>query len=93
MGEDVDAIVQDSMEVLQQIAREGVAVDESVMLKMRLDYVTEFLVGDDPEVLAKFRLGWEQQVNSFFHEILANINKAKLLVPNAHQLSIGDALA
>lgn len=89
MDGDLQSKTAENEELMRNLAREGVQLDMASMLKMRLDFVTEFLVPADR--LVEFGLAWETKVNEALTEATAQINRAKLLGGH-EQLTIASAL-
>ena len=85
------ALQAKNLERMQNLEREGFVLDGTVLLKMRLDQLTEHVLGDDQEAIEQFGLTWEKRLDEILGEIESQINRAKLL-RGGTQLSINDAL-
>lgn len=86
--EDINNLRQENERLMAEIGREGVALDVLSMLKMRLDYVTDFLVGDDEARQIEFAMGWEQALNEALTEASRQIARAKLTAEVPGQLRL-----
>lgn len=87
-ADEVNNLRKDNEHLMAEIGREGISLDIISMLKMRLDYVTDFLVGDDEQRQIDFAMGWEQTLNEALVEAAGQIAKAKLTVPMPGQLTL-----
>lgn len=87
--QDLEALQKSNQDILNSLAREGVGIDGFTMLKMRLDYVTDFLVGDDLERIHEFAMGWESFLAKVLEGAESKVAQAKLAVMPG-QLSLVD---
>lgn len=87
-ADEVNNLRKDNEHLMAEIGREGVSLDIISMLKMRLDYVTDFLIGDDEDRQIEFAMGWERTLNEALVEAAGQIAKAKLTAPMPGQLSL-----
>ena len=62
-----EALQKSNQETMRNLQRDGFAIDVLTMLKMRLDFVTDALVGTDEESQLRFGIGWEE----FLHDVLS----------------------
>jgi hypothetical protein len=84
---------ESNQQILNNLALEGVGIDTLTMLKMRLDYVTQFLVGDDEQQVLTFATGWERFLAKVLDGAEQQVRMAKLqVVPPHQQLSLRDGL-
>lgn len=86
--EDVQNLRTENERLMAEVGREGVGLDYMSMLKMRLDYVTDFLLGDDEQRQIDFAMGWEQMLHGALTDAQSQIARAKLAVPMPGQLSL-----
>lgn len=87
-AEDINNLRQENERLMAEIGREGIALDVISMLKMRLDYVTDFLVGDDEDRQIEFAMGWERALNEALTEASSQIARAKLTAEVPGQLRL-----
>ena len=90
--EDIEALAAQNQRLMKDLSTHGVSLDVLSMLKMRLDYVTDFVLGGDPERSLQFGLGWETALNEALTGAQAEVTKARLHVPMAGQLSLVDGI-
>jgi hypothetical protein len=86
------ALMEANQALLDGLALEGFAIDNLTMLKMRVDYLTQFLVGGDEERVYTFGIGWEKFLAKVLDGADQQVRMAKLSLPPGVQLSIRDAL-
>lgn len=82
--EDVQDLRTKNERLMAELAREGGGLDFLGMLKMRLDYVTDFLVGDDPQRQIEFAMGWERMLSN----VLTSISRKNSPEPMPGQLRL-----
>lgn len=78
---------------LQKLGTEGFVLDPITMLKLRLDVVTDYVVGGDEDKADALELQYEAAIAQVFDSVEENINRAKLLNGlGGVQLSLGDVM-
>ena len=77
--QDLEALQKSNQETMQNLQRDGFAIDVLTMLKMRLDFVTDYIVGTDEEAQLRFGIGWEQFLGDVLSGAEAEARKAALL--------------
>lgn len=82
---------QKNLDRLEALHKEGFALDPLTMLKIRLDVITNQLLGDDEQAAYDLEMAYEAVISVLFDNVEENINRQKLTAGLGHQqLSIGD---
>lgn len=93
----LEAAMQHNQDTMNRLASQGHQIDGAVMLKMRLDFVTEFLLQQaGPEVQFNFAMNWEQRLADVLEHAEQAARRNTLSLPPGvqmpGQMSVDDVL-
>lgn len=91
------AAMEANQTTMNRLAAEGHTIDGAVMLKMRLDFLTEFVLqSGGPQVQFNFAMNWEQFLAGVLEQAEQNARMNRLALPPGTvmpgQTSIHDVL-
>lgn len=80
--QNLQAAMEANQATMNRLHAEGTPVDPFVMLKMRLDFVTNFLLAQaPPTVQFNFAMNWEAFLAKVLEDAETEARKARLAVP------------